>query len=130
MADRSSDVDAFLDARAFLLAHRDAYDRACANFQWPRLGRFNWALDYFDAHARGNERAALRIVRDDGTDRVFAFAELSRRSNQVANALRSLGARRGDRLLLMLPNVVQTWETLLACMKLGVVVIPATTQLT
>ena len=130
MTDRSTDVDAFLTAREFLLTHRDAYDHAYANFQWPRLRRFNWALDYFDRLAEGNDRAALRIVRDDGSDHAFSFAEMSRRSNQVANTLRSLGARRGDRLLLMLPNVVQTWDTILACMKLGVVIIPATTQLT
>jgi len=125
-----SDVAAFLDARDFLLARRTDYDDAYANFTWPRLERFNWALDYFDTMAAGNDRPALRIVRDDGTDRTFSFAEMSRRSNQVANLLRAQGARRGDRLLLMLPNVVETWETILACMKLGVVVIPATPQLT
>jgi len=130
MSVRSTDVDAFLKARDFLLAHRTAYDEAYEQFQWPRLNQFNWALDYFDANARGNGRPALRIVRDDGTDRSFSFAELSRRSNQIANTFRSLGARRGDRLLLMLPNVVETWETILACMKLGVVVVPATPQLT
>ena len=130
MSDRSSDTRAFLDARDFLLAHRTDYDTAYARFEWPRLERFNWALDYFDAMAVDNERPALRIVRDDGSDRALSFADLSRRSNQVANALRDLGARRGDRLLLMLPNVAETWETILACMKLGVVVVPATPQLT
>jgi acetyl-CoA synthetase len=130
MSARSADVAAFLAARDFLLAHRTDYAAAYAGFEWPKLERFNWALDYFDALADGNNEPALRIVRDDGSDRSFSFAELSRRSNQVANALRSLGARRGDRLLLMLPNIVQTWETILACMKLGVVVVPATPQLT
>jgi len=127
---RLPDVAAFLAARDFLLAHRTDYAAAYAGFEWPKLERFNWALDYFDAMANGNNEPALRIVRDDGSDRSFSFAELSRRSNQVANALRALGARRGDRLLLMLPNIVETWETILACMKLGVVVIPATPQLT
>jgi acetyl-CoA synthetase len=127
---RSADVAAFLSARDFLLAHRTDYATAYARFEWPRLERFNWALDHFDEMAVGNDRPALRIVRDDGSDRTYSFAELSRRSNQVANALRSLGARRGDRLLLMLPNVVETWETILACIKLGVVVVPATPQLT
>jgi len=126
----STNAAAFLAARDFLLTHRTDYTTAYAEFQWPKLERFNWALDYFDAMAAGNEQPALRIVRDDGSDRAFSFAELSRRSNRVANALRSLGARRGDRLLLMLPNVVETWETILACMKLGVVVVPATPQLT
>src|SRR5678816_3181627 len=118
MPARSADVAAFLSARDFLLAHRTDYATAYAQFEWPRLERFNWALDYFDGiAAAGNDRPALRIVRDDG-------------SNRVANALRSLGTRRGDRLLLMLPNVVETWETILACIKLGVVVVPATPQLT
>ena len=130
MSARSADVAAFLAARDFLLAHRTDYAAAYAGFEWPKLERFNWALDYFDEMASGNDRPALRIVRDDGSDRSFSFAELSQRSNQVANALRSLGANRGDRLLLMLPNIVQTWETILACMKLGVVVVPATPQLT
>ena len=126
----STDGRAFLDARDFLLAHRSAYDTAYAQFTWPRLERFNWALDYFDAIARGNDRPALRIIDDDGADRTFSFDELRDRSDRVANALRAQGARRGDRLLLMLPNVVQTWETILACMKLGVVIVPSTPQLT
>ena len=130
MPARSADVTAFLSARDFLLAHRTDYTTAYAQFEWPRLERFNWALDHFDGMAVGNDRPALRIVRDDGSDRMYSFAELSRRSNQVANALRSLGARRGDRLLLMLPNVVETWETILACIKLGLVVVPATPQRT
>jgi acetyl-CoA synthetase len=126
----SADARAFLDARDFLLAHRADYDTACAGFTWPRLERFNWALDYFDVIARGNNRPGLRIIHDDGTERSFSFDELRDRSDRIANALRSQGARRGDRLLLMLPNVVQTWETVLACIKLGVVIVPSTPQLT
>ena len=92
MSARPSDVATFLAARDFLLAHRTDYDEAYARFKWPRLERFNWALDYFDVMARGNDRDAIRIVRDDGTDRAYSFEEMSRRSNQVANTLRSLGA--------------------------------------
>ena len=130
-----SDVHPFLAARDFLVAHRERWADACAGFRWPALDRFNWALDYFDPMARGNDRTALWIVRDDAStaagqaEQRLSFADLSARSDRLANALRDLGARRGDRLLLMLPNVVQTWETILACMKLGVVVVPATPQL-
>ena len=60
----------------------------------------------------------------------LSFAALSRRSNQVANFLRAQGLKRGDHLLLLLGNVIPLWETMLAAMKLGVVVIPATTLLT
>jgi acetyl-CoA synthetase len=126
----TSRAQPFLDARDFLLSHREDYDTAYATFQWPTLDRFNWALDYFDAMAVGNSRTALRIIADDGTERAFSFADLRDRSNAVANALRAAGARRGDRLLLMLANVEQTWETILACMKLGVVIVPSTPQLT
>ncbi|HEY0776776.1 MAG TPA: AMP-binding protein [Gemmatirosa sp.] len=130
MPDPSVDARAFRAARDFLLAHRTRYADAYAGFRWPALHRFNWALDHFDALAAGNDRTALHVVREGGGVRRVAYEAMRVRSNQVANALRALGARRGDRLLLMLPNVVATWETLLGCMKLGVVVIPATPQLT
>ena len=125
----STDAAAFREARDFLLAHRERRAEAYARFRWPRLARFNWALDHFDPMARGNDRPALRIARDDGPELALTFAQLAERSDRVANALRALGARRGDRLLLMLPNVAATWETVLACTKLGVVVVPATPQL-
>jgi acetyl-CoA synthetase len=125
----------FQDARAFLLKHRTDYDAAVKGFRWPDPVPFNWALDWFDAElARdpaSKDRTALWIV-DAGQDREtkLSFATLSRRSNQVANFLRAQGVRRGDHLLLLLGNVVPLWETMLAAMKLGVVVIPATTLLT
>jgi acetyl-CoA synthetase len=122
-------AEPFADAREFLLARRDRYADAYRDFRWPVLDRFNWALDWFDTYSAGNDRPALWLVADDAPDVRLSFAELSARSNRVANALRRQGARRGDRLLLMLPNVAPLWETLLAAMKLGVVVVPSTPQL-
>ena len=122
----------FLSARDFLLEHRADYAKACQGFSWPVLHEFNWALDWFDAVARGPRRdqAALWVIYEQGGEEKLTFAELSRRSSQVANFLRSLGVRRGDRILLMLGNVPQLWEAILAAMKLGAVVIPTTTLLT
>jgi len=120
----------FLAARDFLIAHRTDYISAYREFRWPVLDRFNWALDYFDPMADGNQRSALWIVNEGGGEHKLSFAEMSRRSNQVANHLRGLGVRRGDRILLMLGNVVPLWEVMLAAMKLGAVTIPATTLLT
>ena len=121
---------AFLQARDFLLAHRCDYAAAYRGFHWPRLTQFNWALDYFDPYARGNARPALHIVNEGGGETRRSFAELSERSDHVANYLRQLGVRRGDRILVMLGNVAPLWEIFLAAMKLGAVVSPATTLLT
>ncbi len=122
---------AFYAAREFLFAHRQDYDGAYRDFRWPEIAEFNWALDHFDAVAadRGDQRA-LWIVEQDGAEAYWTFSELSARSNQVANWLRDQGVARGDRMILMLGNQVELWETLLAAMKLGAVVIPATTLLT
>lgn len=125
----SADYHAFLAARDFLLAVGTDYDRAYQEFRWPELTEFNWALDHVDALAMDAEtarRPALWIVEADGSQRRWSFAEMSARSNQVANWLRSVGVKRGDRLVLMLSNQVELWDTILAAMKLGAVLIPAT----
>ena len=126
----ASDAAPFIAARDFLVRHRDDYAKACRDFAWPKLDRFNWALDYFDVMARGNAQPALWLVDDEAAEIKLSFAQLSERSNRVANAFRRLGVARGDRILVMLGNVVPLWETMLAAMKLGAVIVPATTLLT
>jgi len=124
-------TEEFKSARDFLLAVGENYDFARAGFKWPRPKRFNWALDWFDAElAKGEHgaRPALKIL-GDGVE-TLGFGELSAISSRLANGLRGLGARRGDRMLLMLGNVAPLWVAMLAAMKLGLVVIPATTLLT
>jgi acetyl-CoA synthetase len=116
------------EARDLLLRHREDYAAARAAFAWPAPAEFNWALEWFDPVARGNERTGLWVVRDDGEDKL-TFDELARRSDRLANWLREQGVARGDRIVLMLANQVELWDTMLAAMKLGAVVIPATTLL-
>ena len=123
-------AEPFLQARAFLIRTREDYDTAYREFKWPQLDQFNWALDYFDAYAKGNRSPGLWIVDEGGAETKLSFAELSERSNRVANYLRNLGVRRGDRILLMLPNIAPLWELTLAAIKLGAVISPATTLLT
>src|ERR1700760_4532248 len=131
MTDRRSAAAGFRAARDLLLRHRADYDAARAEFSWPALDDFNWALDWFDAIAAEHpDRAALRIVTaDQGHGTRVSYAEMAARSSQVANWLRELGVRRGDRLLLMLGNIAPLWEVILAAMKLGAVIVPTSTLL-
>ena len=123
---------AFQQARAMLFKHREDLDAAVREFSFPveQLERFNWAIDWFDEYARGNARPALRIISESAGTTQVGFADLSERSTRVARYLHDRGVVKGDRILVMLNNVLPLWETVLAAIKLGAVVIPATTQLT
>jgi acetyl-CoA synthetase len=124
-----SAAKAFIDARDALLEMRTDFDAALRDFRWPRMEHFNWALDYFDLVAEGNLQPALRVVDDFRGDHSLSFSAISTRSSQLANFLAEQGISRGDRILVMLGNVAPLWEAMLASMKLGVVIIPATTML-
>ena len=120
--------EAFRQARDTLLASYGDYDKALASFTWPNFGEtFNWATDWFDVIARGNDRTALWIVEEDGTQARYSFDDMATRSDQVARWLEQGGVRRGDAVLLMLGNQIQLWESMLAVMKLGAVLMPTTT---
>jgi acetyl-CoA synthetase len=123
-------TETFRAARDLLLACRTDHAAAARDFTWPRLDEFNWALDWFDVIAREHPgRPALWIVSEDAPDTKMTYAELAARSDQVATWLRGLGVARGDRILLMLGNQAPLWEVILAAMKLGALIIPATTLL-
>src|ERR1700693_1640663 len=119
----------FIEARDQLLRLREDLYTAQREFRWPAFENFNWVRDYFDVIAAGNDAAALRVIDDLGGDETLSFAQLSRRASQVANFLKAQGVGPGDRILIMLGNVVPLWETMLAAIKLGAVIIPATTLL-
>ena len=142
MTDRRTGAASFRAARDLLLRHRADYDAARAEFSWPELDEFNWALDWFDVIAAEHpDRTALRIVtspagngsggtRPDGDHGTrISYLQMARRSDQVACWLREAGVRRGDRLLLMLGNIAPLWEVILAAMKLGAVIVPTSTLL-
>ncbi|MFJ1732946.1 AMP-binding protein [Streptomyces sp. NPDC088254] len=118
----------FRAARDLLLDLREDHDAAVERFRWPRFEHFNWALDWFDVTAHEHEdRLALLVDTDEGSTVGVTYAELARRSDQVANWLRSVGVQRGSRMIVMLDNQQELWETLLAGMKLGAVIVPTYT---
>jgi acetyl-CoA synthetase len=111
--------------------YRAARDEVLAGrFVWPHItGVFNWATDWFDVIARGNDRIALWVVDDDGSEEKVSFAEMAERSDRVAAWLQQLGVGTGDRVILMLGNQVELWESMLAVAKLGAVIMPTTAAL-
>jgi acetyl-CoA synthetase len=128
-------VTSFQEARATLLARRSDYDAAVKEFRWPDVSHFNWARDWFDKGLAQNPDTANQdaiVVIDGSQERAesLTFSQLSERSNQVANYLASLGIRKGDRLLLLVGNILPLWEIMLASIKMGAVVVPATPMLT
>lgn len=123
--------EAFRQAQKSLLGASAANQPDGDKFTWPALTTFNWALDWFDAElgrAPHGNNLALQVLGDE--PEAITFAEMSIRSNRIANGLRTRGVQRGDRILLMLGNVTPLWETMLAAMKLGAIVIPSTLMLT
>jgi len=123
-------TEVFRAARDQLVALRDDYDTARRDVEWPDVGpRFNWAIDWFDEIARGNDAEALVIVEEDGRRTTRTFDELATRSDRLGHWLGARGVAKGDTVMLMLGNQVELWEAMLAIMKLGAVILPTTTAM-
>jgi len=124
----------FRDARDLLLAHREDLEAARREFHWPELERFNWATDWFDRIAGEQPAKTALWLAQVGADGDLghvkvSYADMARRSREVAGWLWRAGVRPGDRVLLVLGNVAPLWELILACTRMGAVMIPATTLL-
>ncbi len=122
------DAQKFFDLRDFVQNVKN-YDEALKGFKWPRITKFNWASDYFDKIAEGNDKAALIYADDRGNEITVSYDEMRRRSNQVANFLSDLGMQKGDRVLIMMDTSVEIFELFLGIMKMGGAIIPASTLL-
>ena len=119
----------FIELRDQLLRQREDWAGACREFRWPEFSHFNWVRDYFEVIAAGNDAPALRVIDDAERDVTLSFAQLARRAAEVAAFFEAEGLGAGDRMLIMLPNTVALWETMLAAIRLGAVMIPASTLL-
>ena len=92
--------------------------------------KFNFAFDCVDAIANNTpEKLAMLHIDRDKNERRFTFNDMKRRSNQTANYFKSLGIKKGDRVMLVLKRHYQFWFSMLALHKLGAIAIPATNQL-
>ena len=92
--------------------------------------RFNFAFDVVDTLGRQKpDRRAMLYISQDGTERLFTFRDMKKESARAANYFKSLGIKRGDRVMLVLKRHYQFWFAVLGLHKLGAVAIPATNQL-
>ncbi len=122
----------------------DRKDRIYRKFITPTLGEnrqvtkvefkneesFNFAFDVVDAlGASDPEKLAMVHLSEDETERKFTFRDMMKESSRTANYFKSLGIKRGDRVMLVLKRHYQFWFAILALHKLGAIVIPATNQL-
>ena len=113
----------------FVIPQEDDHGRLTA-ISFKNEDRFNFAFDVIDRLAEEKpEKLAMVHIASDKTERRFTFAEMKRFSNQTANYFKSLGIKRGDRVLLILKRHYQFWFCMLALHKLGAIAIPATNQL-
>ena len=113
----------------FVIPQEDDHGRLTA-ISFKNEDRFNFAFDVIDRLAEEKpEKLAMVHIASDKTERRFTFAEMKRFSNQTANYFKSLGIKRGDRVLLILKRHYQFWFSMLALHKLGAIAIPATNQL-
>lgn len=113
--------------------HPASHEEFCRDFvgQLPSPENFNFAFDVLDEAARETPDAlCVRHVDNNFNRRDYTYKDIAEASSRVANALQSLGIRKGDRVMLILYRRIEWWETLLGLHKLGAVAIPAPAQLT
>src|SRR3970040_2499337 len=97
--------------------------------------RFSFPLDVFDkwggSQAPNQNGSGQALFWTDGSaEKRFTFNELKLLSSKGAGALKKMGINRGDKVLVMLPNIPEWWEVMLSLMRLNAIPIPATTLLT
>jgi len=100
------------------------------SIKFKNTDNFNFAFDLVDALAdKDPKKLAMLHVSRDHTERRFTFKDMKKASNQCANYFKSLGIKKGDRVMLILKRHYQFWFAMLGLNKLGAVAIPAPNQL-
>ncbi len=103
---------------------------ALLSLSFENEDKFNFAFDIVDGIAKKlPDKMAMLHVSKDKTERIFTFKDMMEYSSQAANYFKSLGIKKGDKVMLVLKRHYQFWFAVLGLHKLGAVVIPATHQL-
>ena len=100
------------------------------SIKFKNTEKFNFGFDVIDAIAdKTPDKTAMLHISKDGTERPFTFKDLKKATNQCANYFKSLGIKKGDRVMLVLKRHYQFWFAIMGLNKLGAIAIPATNQL-
>ena len=103
---------------------------ALTKIDFKNQDKFNFGFDVIDKIAEKNpDKVALLHVAKDKTVSKFTFDDIKKASNRIANYFKSLGIKKGDKVMLILKRHYQFWPIMVALHKLGAVAIPATNQL-
>ncbi|GHV41206.1 acetyl-CoA synthetase [Spirochaetia bacterium] len=131
MSDNTSDKGNEILSRYCPRIEFDSYEDFYANYRCNVPENFNFAFDVVDEWARiQSGKLALLWTNDEGDMRSFTFGDMKRQSDKAANALLSLGIKKGDVVMLVLKQRPEVWVLMTALMKIGAVCIPGTYQLT
>jgi medium-chain acyl-CoA synthetase len=106
------------------------YDKTYAEFKWEVPEYFNFAGDVIDKWAQDPNKLAMYWVNDDGVEAKRTFLDFSKASKRLCNVLAQNGVKRGDVVMIVLGRSIEWWEVFTACIRMGVVIAPGTTQLT
>lgn len=106
------------------------YDKTYAEFKWEVPEYFNFAGDVIDKWAQDPKKLAMHWVNDDGLEARRTFLDFSKASKRLCNVLSGQGVKRGDVVMIVLGRSIEWWEVFTACIRMGVVIAPGTTQLT
>ena len=106
------------------------YEQTCREFRWEVPEYYNFAFDVVDRWGEDVEKLAMLWVNERGDEKHLTFHDFTMRSNQVGNALRTMGLRKGERVFIMAPRLPEWWEAVLGIMKVGAISMPGTTLLT
>ena len=91
---------------------------------------YNFGYDVIDRFAEDAELEMMRWAGDDAADRRLTYAHFRDRSNQVVNALKSIGLKKNDHVMIVMSRIPQWWESMIGMIKAGIIAAPGTTQLT
>lgn len=108
----------------------ESYDKLYRQFQWNVPQLYNFGFHVVDARAHTSNKPALISLAEDQTPTIHTYDDLSRLSNRFANTLLRLGAKKGDRALIILQSIPEWYMAMIGMIKIGVIPMPGTHLLT